>query len=81
MSHGNVVVSVHEHGWKTAFRVLQGFGAVKSCDFLNRLSRVDEEPFLDKVLLEALEQNGTPGPKYRTKTLKSQGTQSSCDPN
>lgn len=140
MNDWNVVVSVHEHGWKPAFKVLQGFGAVKPSDFLNilvmhvgqidrfletlqesithhperfacvarvmpvtcsftfqspqefeskaqetvlqwvpklgnkrfhvrmhrrgfkgRLSSVDEEHFLDKVLLEALEQAGTPG--------------------
>jgi tRNA(Ser,Leu) C12 N-acetylase TAN1 len=35
MNDWNVVVSVHEHGWKPAFKVLQGFGAVGSSDFLN----------------------------------------------
>jgi hypothetical protein len=140
MTNWNVVVSVHEHGWKPAFRILQGFGAVKPSDFHNiflmqvgqidrfletfqksmandparfaciarvmpvtctftfqtpaefeskareavlqwvpqlgstqfhvrmhrrgfkgKLASVDEEHFLDKVLLEALAQAGTPG--------------------
>ncbi|MDJ0735478.1 MAG: THUMP domain-containing protein [Nostocaceae cyanobacterium] len=38
MDDWNVVVSVHEHGFKKAFKVLQGFGAVSQTGFLNLLA-------------------------------------------
>lgn len=37
MSHWNVVVNLHEHGFKKAFRLLQGLGAVYTTEFLNVL--------------------------------------------
>jgi tRNA(Ser,Leu) C12 N-acetylase TAN1 len=37
MSHWNVVVNLHERGFKRAFKLLQGLGAVYNTDFLNVL--------------------------------------------
>ncbi len=37
MLHWNVVVNLHEHGFKRAFKVLQGLGAVYTTEFLNVL--------------------------------------------
>ncbi len=37
MFHWNVVVSLHEHGFRRAFKLLQGLGAVYTTEFLNVL--------------------------------------------
>ncbi len=37
MFHWNVVVSLREHGFRRAFKLLQGLGAVYTTDFLNVL--------------------------------------------
>ena len=37
MLHWNVVVNLHEHGFRRAFKLLQGLGAVYTTDFLNVL--------------------------------------------
>jgi tRNA(Ser,Leu) C12 N-acetylase TAN1 len=37
MSHWNVVVNLHEHGFRRAFKLLQGLGAVYTTEFLNVL--------------------------------------------
>lgn len=37
MSHWNVVVNLHEYGFKRAFKLLQGLGAVYTTEFLNVL--------------------------------------------
>lgn len=37
MFHWNVVVNLHEHGFRRAFELLQGLGAVYTTDFLNVL--------------------------------------------
>lgn len=37
MFHWNVVVNLHEHGFRRAFRILQGLGAVYTTEFLNVL--------------------------------------------
>ena len=37
MFHWNVVVNLHEHGFKRAFKLLQGLGAVYTTEFLNVL--------------------------------------------
>ncbi len=37
MFHWNVVVNLHEHGFRRAFKLLQGLGAVYTTEFLNVL--------------------------------------------
>ena len=37
MLHWNVVVNLHEHGFRRAFKLLQGLGAVYTTEFLNVL--------------------------------------------
>ncbi len=37
MLHWNVVVNLHEHSFRKAFKLLQGLGAVYSTEFLNVL--------------------------------------------
>ena len=37
MTHWNIVVNLHEHGFRRAFKLLQGLGAVYKTDFLNVL--------------------------------------------
>lgn len=38
MENWNVVIRVHEHGFKRAFKQLQGYGAVSSTDYFNVLA-------------------------------------------
>ncbi len=73
MFHWNVVVNLHEHGFRRAFNLLQGLGAVYTTEcksfhvrmhrrgFKGRISSHDEERFLDKILLEELGRMGNPG--------------------
>ena len=37
MFHWNVVVNLHQHGFRRAFKLLQGLGAVYTTDFFNVL--------------------------------------------
>ena len=37
MSQPNVVINLHEHGFRRAFKILQGLGAVSTTDFFNVL--------------------------------------------
>ncbi|GAB4333607.1 MAG: hypothetical protein OHK0047_22210 [Leptolyngbyaceae cyanobacterium] len=53
----NVVVSLHEQGFRSAFKVLQGFGSVNTTNFFNVLGmQVENIPELLEALRDAIAQ-------------------------